>query len=32
MVISTGLFFTVVLLVMCFAIFQGLRSERAAMM
>ena len=32
MVISTGLFFTVVLLVMCFAIFQGLRSEREAMM
>ncbi len=31
MVISTGLLFTVVLLVMCFCIFQGLRSERAKM-
>jgi BCCT family betaine/carnitine transporter len=29
MVISTGLFFTVVLLVMCFAIIKGLISERA---
>jgi BCCT family betaine/carnitine transporter len=30
MVISTGLLFTVVLLVMCWCIFQGLRSERRA--
>ncbi|MFT6945592.1 MAG: BCCT family betaine/carnitine transporter, partial [Yoonia sp.] len=30
MVISTGLPFTVVLLVMCYAIFKGLRSERDA--
>ncbi len=29
MVISTGLPFTIVLLVMCFAIFRGLQSERA---
>ncbi|OUS23126.1 BCCT transporter [Litorivita pollutaquae] len=29
MVISTGLPFTVVLLIMCFAIYKGLRSERA---
>lgn len=29
MVISTGLPFTVVLLVMCYAIYKGLRSERA---
>jgi BCCT family betaine/carnitine transporter len=28
MVISTGLFFTVVLLVMCYSIFRGLQSER----
>ena len=28
MVISTGLPFTLVLLIMCFAIYQGLRSER----
>ena len=31
MVISTGLLFTVVLLVMCFCIFKGLQSERAKM-
>lgn len=31
MVISTGLFFTVVLLVMCFAIVKGLQSERSIM-
>ncbi|WP_370273470.1 BCCT family transporter [Pseudooceanicola nitratireducens] len=30
MVISTGLPFTIVLLVMCFAIYRGLRSERRA--
>ena len=29
MVISTGLLFTVVLLIMCWAIFRGLQSERA---
>lgn len=31
MVISTGLFFTAVLLVMCFAIFRGLMTERQEM-
>ena len=31
MVISTGLPFTLVLLVMCFAIYKGLKSERAIM-
>ncbi len=31
MVISTGLLFTVVLLIMCFCIFRGLQSERAKM-
>jgi len=31
MVISTGLFFTVVLLVMCFSIVKGLQSERSIM-
>ena len=31
MVISTGLPFTIVLLVMCWAIFRGLQSERAKM-
>ncbi len=31
MVISTGLFFTAVLLVMCFAIFRGLMTERQKM-
>ncbi|MBR9766087.1 MAG: hypothetical protein GYB53_21865, partial [Rhodobacteraceae bacterium] len=29
MVISTGLPFTVVLLLMCFAIWRGLRAERS---
>ncbi len=29
MVISTGLLFTVILLVMCYCIFRGLQSERA---
>ena len=32
MVISTGFFFTAVLLVMCWAIFIGLRNERRAML
>lgn len=32
MVISTGFFFTAVLLVMCYAIFQGLRTERQFVM
>lgn len=32
MVISTGLLFTLVLLLMCYCIFRGLQSERAEMM